>query len=87
MSYNIIMDEEQFSELDDEFDGVIESVMPFLRIYISCGKQNHDLLEMDEIVDFLTSENRSINETIKYLIDRGMANVYASSFSGSVKVL
>ena len=60
--------------------------MPFLRIYISAGREDHDLLEVDEMVDFLTSEKRSINDTIKELIDQGMANVYVSSFNKTVKV-
>lgn len=81
------MSNDEYPELDDDFDGVTESLMPFLRIYVSGGRQNHDLLDVEEIVNFLTSENRSVNETVKYLIDQGMANVYASSFNRTVKVL
>ena len=70
----------------DDFEGFTEDIMPFLRIYISAGREDHDLLEVDEMVDFLTSEKRSINDTIKELIDQGMANVYVSSFNKTVKV-
>lgn len=70
----------------DDFEGFTDNIMPFLRIYISAGREDHDLLEVDEMVDFLTSEKRSINDTIKELIDQGMANVYVSSFNKTVKV-
>jgi hypothetical protein len=71
---------------EDELDSITEIIMPFLRIYISAGKEDHDLLDVEEVVDWLTSENKSINETIKELIDKGMLNVYACSFNRSVKV-
>jgi hypothetical protein len=71
---------------DDDFEGYIDSIMPFLRIYISAGRENHDLLEVEEILGFLTSENRSINDTVKHLIDQGMVNVYVSSFNKTMKV-
>ena len=71
---------------DDTIDGYTDSIMPFLRIYVSAGREDHDLLDVDEVVDWLTSENKSINETIKELIDKGMLNVYACSFNRSVKV-
>jgi hypothetical protein len=77
------MDEDIIS---DDFEGFTEDIMPFLRIYVSAGREDHDLLEVDEMVDFLTSEKRSINDTIKDLIDKGMANVYVSSFNKTVKV-
>ena len=72
--------------VQDDFEGFTDNIMPFLRIYISAGREDHDLLEVDEMVDFLTSEKRSINDTIKELIDQGMANVYVSSFNKTVKV-
>ena len=77
------MDEDN---VQDDFEGFTDNIMPFLRIYISAGREDHDLLEVDEMVDFLTSEKRSINDTIKELIDQGMANVYVSSFNKTVKV-
>jgi hypothetical protein len=72
---------------DEEDDGYTQSLMPFLRIYLSAGRENHDMLDIDEIVRFLSSENRSISETIKQLIDKGMVNVYACSFNDTLKVL
>lgn len=71
---------------DEEFEGYIDNIMPFLRIYVSAGRENHDMLELEEMVDFLTSEKRSINETIKDLIDKGMLNVYVCSFNRTMKV-
>ena len=80
------MYDERYDE-EDDFQGVTEKIVPFLRVYISAGKENNDLLEIESIVDWLSSENRSINETIKELIDKGMLNVYACSFNKTVKVL
>lgn len=71
---------------EDELDSITEIIIPFLRIYISAGREDHDLLDVEEVVDWLTSDNKSINETIKELIDKGMLNVYACSFNRSVKV-
>jgi hypothetical protein len=71
---------------DDTIDGYTDSIMPFLRIYVSAGREDHDLLEIEEVVEFLTSEKRSINDTIKELMDKGMANVYACSFNRTMKV-
>ena len=75
---------EEFEE--DDLDSITEIIMPFLRIYISAGREDHDLLDVEEVLDWLTSDNKSINETIKELIDKGMLNVYACSFNRSVKV-
>jgi hypothetical protein len=71
---------------DDEIEGYTDSIMPFLRIYVSAGREDHDLLEIEEVIEFLTSEKRSINDTIKELMDKGMANVYACSFNRTLKV-
>ena len=71
---------------DEEIDGYTDNIMPFLRIYVSAGREDHDMLEIEEIIEFLTSEKRSINDTIKELMDKGMANVYASSFNKTIKV-
>jgi hypothetical protein len=79
------MDEEEID--NDDYFNITEEIMPFLRIYLSAGKENHDMLDCDEIVDFLSSDNRSISETIKQLIDKGMVNVYACSFNDTLKVL
>jgi DNA-binding MarR family transcriptional regulator len=79
---------EDFEDDDDDemFEGITETIIPFLRIYISAGKENHDLLEVEDIVDWLTSDNCSITESIKRLLDKGMINVYACSYNRSVKV-
>jgi hypothetical protein len=73
---------------EEEFDNntFVEPIIPFLRIYISIGQENHDMLEIEEIATFLTSDNKSINETIKDLLDRGIVNVYACSFGEVAKV-
>lgn len=80
------MDNNEYEDDDELYEGITEHIMPFLRIYISAGKENHDLLEIEDVIDFLSSENMSVNETIKTLIDKGMANVYACSFNKTMKV-
>lgn len=80
------MDNNEYED-DELYEGITESIMPFLRIYVSAGKENHDMLDVDELVIWLTSENRSISETIKSCIDQGMLNVYACSFNETIKVL
>jgi DNA replication protein DnaD len=79
------MDNEEYED-DDLYEGITETIMPFLRIYVSAGREDHDMLEVEDVVDFLTSENRSVNDTIKNLIDKGMLNVYACSFNRTMKV-
>ena len=74
-------------ENDEIYSGITEKVITFIRIYISAGLEDHDLLDVEDIVDFLTSNNMSINDTIKNIIDKGMVNVYACSFNKVVKVL
>lgn len=74
-------------EDNTEYEQITEQIFPFLRVYISAGLENHDLLDTEEVVDFLTSSDKSVNETIKDLIDKGMLNVYACSFNNCVKVI
>lgn len=73
-------------ENDELYEGITESIMPFIRIYVSAGLEDHDMLDIEEVIQFLTSENRSVNDTIKHLIDQGIANVYACSFNKITKV-
>jgi hypothetical protein len=85
IGYNNCMDNNEYEE-EESYEGITETIMPFLRIYVSAGLEDHDMLEIEEVVEFLTSENRSVNDTIKHLIDQGMANVYACSFNRTTKV-
>jgi hypothetical protein len=72
---------------DEETFIVEEGVVPYVRIYISAGKANHDMLEIHEIMQVLTQDNKSPSENIKDIIDKGMVNIYATSFNTTVKVL
>ena len=85
MSYNNNMENEEY-ENEDLYEGITETIMPFVRIYVSAGTEDHDMLEIEDVIEFLTSENRSVNETVKHLIDQGIANVYACSFNKTTKV-
>lgn len=64
-----------------------QEIMPFIRIYLSCGLKNHDLLEADEIINFLNSNDKSMQDHIKELIDLGMFNLYVCSFDSTLKVI
>jgi hypothetical protein len=81
MCYNIGMND------DEETFIVEEGVVPYVRIYISAGKANHDMLEIHEIMQVLTQDNKSPSENIKDIIDKGMVNIYATYFNTTVKVL
>lgn len=78
-------------DYNDEDDDIIEiaeeGVIPYVRIYISVGKQNHDMLEIHEIMQVLTQDGKSPTENIKDMMDKGMVNIYATSFNTTVKVL
>lgn len=80
------MSDEEFEE-EDEIISYTTDIMPFLRIYVSAGTEDHDLLDIEEIIEWLSSENSSISETIKDLLDKGLVNVYACSFNRTLKVL
>lgn len=80
------MDNNEYEDDEELYDSITENIMPFIRIYVSAGTEDHDMLDVEEIMNFLTSQNRSINDTIKHLIDQGMSNVYACSFDKTIKV-
>lgn len=80
------MDNNEYDD-DELYEGITEHIMPFLRIYISAGKENHDLLSTQEIVNMLTADGKSVTEHIKDILDKGMVNVYACCFNEVVKVL
>lgn len=82
MCYNISMDEEE-----DIIEIAEEGVIPYVRIYISAGKANHDMLEIHELMQVLLQDGKSPSENIKAIIDKGMVNIYATTFNQTVKVL
>ena len=72
---------------DQEYTPATEGVIPYVRIYLSFGKQNHDMLEIPEIVNLLTQEDISPTEKIKEFLDKGMVNIYACNFNTIAKIL
>jgi len=77
------MDEDD--DMNDAPSGV-EGVIPYVRIYLSFGKQNHDMLELPEVMSLLTQDG-SPTEKVKEFLDQGMVNVYACTFNNVVKIL
>ena len=61
MCYNISM--EDSNEIDNI--EITEKVVPYVRIYLSVGRENHDLLSIEEIMSLLSQESASPNEKIK----------------------
>jgi hypothetical protein len=76
--YNIFM--------SDDNKPYEEEVIPFIRIYISYGKKNNDMLELEQVVSFLSQDDGPANH-IKDLIDKGMFNLYACCYDKVTKVL
>ena len=79
-------------ENEESSDGIEEvligeKVVPYVRIYISAGRENHDLLNVEEIMILLSSEFASPSEKVKEFIDRGMVNIFACSYDKVLKVL
>ena len=62
-----------------------EEVLPFIRVYISYGKKNNDLLELEQVLSFLSQDGAANH--IKDLIDKGIFNLYACSYDKITKVL
>lgn len=78
------MDEEE--DIEEVMSIGTEGVIPYVRIYLSFGKQNHDMLELPEIMNLLTQDG-SPTEKIKEFLDNGMVNIYACNFNTVAKIL
>ena len=63
-----------------------EEVVPFIRVYISYGKKNNDMLDLEAVLSFLSQDDGPASH-IKDLIDKGMFNLYACCFDKVTKVL
>ena len=75
-------------EDSNEIDNIeiTEKVIPYVRIYLSVGRENHDLLSIEEIMVMLSQESASPNEKIKEFMDAGMVNIYVCSYDKVAKV-
>jgi hypothetical protein len=74
---------------EDEIDNIeiTEKVIPYVRIYLSVGRENHDLLSIEEMMGLLSQESASPNEKIKEFMDAGMVNIYVCSYDKVAKVI
>jgi hypothetical protein len=74
---------------DDDIEEIDigEQVVPYIRILISVGRENHDMLTIDEIEDLLTQDGASPTENIKLFMDKGMLNIYACEYDKVAKIL
>lgn len=64
-----------------------EKVIPYIRVYISVGKENHDMLTVDQISSLLQQDCASPVENIKSYMDKGMVNIYACEYDKVMKIL
>lgn len=64
-----------------------EQVIPYIKILISVGRENHDLLSIPEISNLLTQDGASPTENIKTFLDKGMVNIYACEYDKVAKIL
>jgi hypothetical protein len=74
------------NSMSDDDKDYSEEVLPFIRIYISYGKKNNDMLELDQVLSFLSQDDGPASH-VKNLIDKGMFNLYACCFDKVTKVL
>ena len=74
------------NSMSDDDKDYSEEVLPFIRIYISYGKKNNDMLDLEQVVSFLSQDDGPASH-IKDLIDKGMFNLYACCFDKVTKVL
>jgi hypothetical protein len=74
------------TSMSDDNKPYEEEVLPFIRIYISYGKKNNDMLDLEQVVSFLSQDDGPASH-IKDLIDKGMFNLYACCFDKVTKVL
>ena len=64
-----------------------EQVIPYIKILISVGRENHDMLAIPEISNLLTQDGASPTENIKKFLDKGMVNIYACEYDKVAKIL
>jgi hypothetical protein len=64
-----------------------EAVVPYIRILISVGRENHDMLTIPQISNLLTQDGASPTENIKQFMDKGMVNIYACEYDKVAKIL
>ena len=64
-----------------------EKVVPYIKIMISVGRENHDMLTIPEISNLLTQDGASPCQNIKNFMDKGMVNIYACEYDKVAKIL
>ena len=62
-------------------------VVPYIKILISVGRENHDMLTLLEISNLLTQDGASPTENIKEFMNKGMVNIYACEYDKVAKIL
>jgi DNA-binding MarR family transcriptional regulator len=78
--------------IDDMNDGIEEieigeQVIPYIKILISVGRENHDMLSIPEISNLLTQDGASPTQNIKQFMDQGFVNIYACEYDKVAKIL
>lgn len=75
--------------MDDNIEEIAigEKVVPYIKILISVGRENHDMLTLLEISNLLTQDGASPTENIKEFMNKGMVNIYACEYDKVAKIL
>ena len=75
--------------MDDNIEEIEigEKVVPYIKILISVGRENHDMLTIPEISLLLTQDGASPTENVKQFLDKGMVNIYACEYDKVAKIL
>ena len=75
--------------MDDNIEEIAigEKVVPYIKILISVGRENHDMLTIPEISLLLTQDGASPTENVKQFLDKGMVNIYACEYDKVAKIL
>ena len=74
---------------DDDIEEIEigEQVVPYIKILISVGRKNHDMLSIPEISNLLTQDGASPTQNIKNFMDQGFVNIYACEYDKVAKIL
>ena len=81
--------EDNIDDMNDDIEEIEigEQVIPYIKILISVGRENHDMLSIPEISNLLTQDGASPTQNIKNFMDQGFVNIYACEYDKVAKIL
>jgi hypothetical protein len=81
--------EDNIDDMNDDIEEIVigEQVVPYIKILISVGRANHDMLTIPEISNLLTQDGASPTQNVKQFMDKGFVNIYACEYDKVAKIL